>query len=129
MFSMYVLNQNYQSIVQGGKIQWQKTFGGTDGDVASSVIKVSDGYVFAGVTYSNDGDGISNHGSCDAWVVKIDLSENKVWQKVFGGRGHDEAASIVVAADGGYVIFGTTETNDGDVSGNHGYADAWALKN
>lgn len=31
-------------------------------------------------------------------------------------------------SDGGYIIAGTTQSNDGDVSGYHGMQDAWVIK-
>ncbi len=34
----------------------------------------------------------------------------------------------MISPDGGYVLFGETWSNDGDVSGNHGGADYWLVK-
>ena len=51
------------------------------------------------------------------------------WRKCFGGTGVDSAKSIQPTSDGGYVIAGTTDSNNnGDVSGNHGEKDAWIVK-
>ena len=49
------------------------------------------------------------------------------FNKVFGGSGHDVATSIAASPDGGYLIAGHTESNDGDVKGNHGKTDAWVV--
>ncbi len=48
--------------------------------------------------------------------------------KTYGGTNNDDASNIVASADGGYVIAGTTTSNDGDISGYHGNYDAWVLK-
>jgi hypothetical protein len=49
--------------------------------------------------------------------------------KTFGGSGIDEAVSVVEAADGNYVVFGTTRSTDGDLSGRTGTdGDYWLLK-
>jgi hypothetical protein len=45
-----------------------------------------------------------------------------------GGRGNDEASSIQETSDGGYVVAGSSESTDGDVTGNHGSYDYWVAK-
>jgi hypothetical protein len=42
--------------------------------------------------------------------------------------GTDEAHSIQQTADGGYVVAGFTNSNDNDVSDNHGGFDCWVVK-
>jgi hypothetical protein len=50
------------------------------------------------------------------------------WQKAFGGTGSESAGDIKQTKDGGYVLIGSTASNDGDVSGNHGSGDVWVVK-
>ncbi len=50
------------------------------------------------------------------------------WQKCFGGSSHDEPFSIHQTTDGGYIVAGYTDSNDVDVSGNHGDTDFWLVK-
>jgi hypothetical protein len=52
------------------------------------------------------------------------------WQKCLGGSSDDEAYSVQQVADGGYIVAGTTSSNDGDVIGNHAQftRDYWILK-
>ncbi|GAB3553801.1 hypothetical protein [Spirosoma fluminis] len=50
------------------------------------------------------------------------------WQKTLGGSNNDQARAMVAAPDEGYVTAGSTESNDGDVTGNHGNADFWVVK-
>ena len=82
----------------------------------------------AGVSNSNDGDVTGNNGSGDYWVVKIDSIGNIQWEKSLGGTGADEAKSVRHTSDGGYVVSGYSNSNDGDVSGNHGSWDYWVVK-
>lgn len=113
----------------GGNIQWQKSLGGTNSDLAYHVQQTSDGgYIVAGFTGSNDGDVSGNHGSNDAWIVKLDIVGNIQWQKCFGGTNQDYAQSIEQTTDGGYVLAGSTHSIDGDVSGNHGVSDYWIIR-
>jgi hypothetical protein len=50
------------------------------------------------------------------------------WQKSYGGSFYDKAESIVETSDGGYVIAGHSESNDFDLSVNHGSFDFWIIK-
>lgn len=50
------------------------------------------------------------------------------WQKSLGGSGIDIAFSIVQTLDGGYSVAGASNSNDGDVTGNHGGFDYWIVK-
>jgi len=48
---------------QAPPIEWQKSFGGSDDDLANSIQQTSDnGYIIAGWTKSNDGDVSDFHG-------------------------------------------------------------------
>ncbi len=110
-------------------IQWQNCLGGSQRDVANSIIQTNDGgYVVAGMTESIDGDVSGYNGNRDFWVVKISSTGALQWQKCLGGSGYDEAKSIKQTADGGYVVAGVTESTDGDVTGLNGSYDFWVVK-
>lgn len=116
-----------------GGIVWQKTYGGTNQDSATSIQQTLDGgYVIAGNTYSNDGDVSGNHGDLDVWIVKLSATGTIVWQKNLGGTGTDFAYFIQQRLDGSYIVAGYTYSNDGDVSGNHttdnSISDCWVIK-
>ncbi|HHZ64519.1 MAG TPA: hypothetical protein EYN51_03310, partial [Flavobacteriales bacterium] len=110
-------------------IEWQKSLGGSNTDWAYSIQQTTDGgYIVAGWSQSNDGDVTGNHGGGDYWVVKLDVSGNISWQKSLGGSNTDWAYSIQQTTDGGYIVAGYSESNDGDVTGNHGTSDYWIVK-
>lgn len=110
-------------------IQWQKCFGGFGSDHANCIIQTSDGgYVVAGQTQSNDGNVSGYHGVGDYWIVKVDSIGSIDWQKCLGGTNTDAANSIQQTFDGGYIISGSSGSNDGDVSGNNGASDYWIVK-
>lgn len=110
-------------------IQWQKALGGSQGDTANSIRQTSDGgYIMTGDSSSNDGDVIGNHGSGDAWVVKLDPNGNIQWQKSLGGTNSDISQSIWQTTDGGYILAGSSRSNDGDLTANHGNFDYWIVK-
>jgi len=112
-----------------GAIEWQKCLGGYDDDGCSSVEQTADGgYVVGGSTASDDGDVSGNHGSYDVWAVKLDAGGAIEWQRCLGGSSDDRAGSVQQTTDGGYVVAGSTASDDGDVSGNHGASDIWVAK-
>jgi len=126
-----------------GEIVWQKSLGGSDWDWAFSIDQTADGgFIVAGSSKSNDGDVSGHHGSThpdsltyDYWVVKLNSVGEIVWQKSLGGSDEDHARSIQQTADGGFIVVGFSESNDGDVSGNHGSThpdsltyDYWVVK-
>ncbi len=83
-----------------------KRYGGEKEESANSVIKVSDGYVMAGVTKT------WGHGREDAYVVKIDNDGNQMWHNAYG-FGYDEVANQIIATqDGGYLLVGTTDSDN-----------------
>ncbi|SFB79707.1 T9SS type A sorting domain-containing protein [Kaistella jeonii] len=115
-----------------GNIQWEKSLGGNSSDYAKSIKQTTDGgYIFAGHSVSTDGDVSGNHGGYDYWIVKLDDRGNIQWQKSLGGTKDDYARSVQQTADSGYVIAGSSFSNDGDVSGHHGSTnreDYWVIK-
>lgn len=60
-------------------------------------------------------------------VGKVDANLNVVWIHVYGGSGLEQARSIIEMPDG-YAILSKTESDDNDVSGNHGYGDLWLIR-
>ncbi len=118
-----------------GNITWQKSFGGSGADHGEYVQQTSDGgYVVGGYTKSTDGDVSGNHGLFDYWVIKINSLGDLIWQKTLGGTQNDYAYNVEVTNDGGILISGRTESNDGDVTNNHqtntsvGLLDYWMVK-
>ena len=111
-------------------IQWQQCYGGSNNEQCQSIRQTFDGgYVLAGWAYSTDGEVTGNHGGGDFWVVKISVAGALEWEKCYGGSGYDDAYDVRQTADSGFIVVGTTASNDGDVSGNHGgYDDIWVIK-
>ncbi len=112
-----------------GTLVWQKTLGGTEQDNATSIKQTSDGgFIIAGNTYSNNNDVTGNNGDLDIWIVKINATGIISWQKTLGGTNTDTANSIQQNTDGGYIVGGSTYSNDGDVTGLDGVADFCIIK-
>lgn len=98
--------------------EYSKLFGGRLSDHGASICPArAGGFVVAGTTSSNNGDVTGNHGNSDVWIIKLNANGGIEWQKVFGGSLYDSAFAIAPASDGGYVVAGSSNSSDGDVSG------------
>lgn len=112
-----------------GDLLWQQAFGGSQSDKANAVHRTADGgCVAVGEACSADGDVTGIHGVCDAWVVRVDAAGGLLWQRTLGGSATDHGTAIMPRSDGGLLLAGHTESNDHDVSGNHGLVDGWLVK-
>lgn len=112
-----------------GNIVWKKAFGGSLNDRAESIQPTSDGnFIVSGYSQSNDGDLSDNQGEFDYWVFKITGSGDLLWQNNFGGSLSDFAFDAVQTSDGGYLVAGSSFSDDGDVSQNQGFYDYWLVK-
>lgn len=121
-FLIYKLNNT------GGYIWW-RTLGGSSHEQATAVAELNNGaLIVTGWTFSNDGSVTGNHGGGDVWLVRMTGSGGVVWKKCFGGSNYDAANDIVATPDAGYILVGETQSNNGDVSYNHGGKDCWVVK-
>lgn len=114
-----------------GNIEWEKSYGGTGAEFARSIIQTADkGYIFAGEANFNNGDvsGVHYNNNYDCWIVKIDSAGTLQWQKCLGGSNSERAYSIMQASTGGYIIGAVAESNNGDLTTNHGGYDYWVIK-
>lgn len=132
-------NQNAEAIVfkldSNANIQWQHCYGGSDHDGACTFLELDDGYIIGAYAMSSDGDltGSGFHGGSDIWLVKIDFEGNIVWQKCYGGSRNDQPCRIFKTVGNGLMVFGYTNSFDGDVIGNHGLpanpdGDIWMFR-
>lgn len=116
-------------INSSGNLVWEKSYGGTGIDEAYSITKADAGnFMVLGKTFSADGNVSQNSGSADLWLIKIDGSGNLLWEKTYGGGSFDEGRAIKKTTDDGYIIAGSTRSQDGDLQQNNGQNDAWVLK-
>ncbi len=110
-------------------IEWQRCYGGSNHDVIITVEELEDGYIFSAYTDSGDGDLSYHYGEGDIWVVKTDFDGNIIWQKSYGGTKTESPHKLFLNENGDIVVFGTTDSNDIDVNGNHsGNDDIWVIR-
>lgn len=112
----------------GGHIEWERNLGGSNIDYAYSFQQAGDGYVIAGDTRSSDGDVTGFNGSLDFWIIKLDAAGNLEWEKSLGGSQSEEFRSVDKTTDKGFIVAGSSYSDDGDAEDNNGSADFWIVK-
>ena len=129
---------------KNGILIHQKCYHGSEYDCIRSVIELPDGYLISGNTESPDiastnigfhpGYTHNGHPTPDIWLQKTDFEWNIEWEKCYGGSGWEDMYHIFQCSNGDYMMFGTTNSHDGDVSGLHMYdetdqrQDVWMVR-
>ncbi|GEQ84689.1 lipoprotein [Patiriisocius marinistellae] len=122
-------------ISSSGNIIWEKTYGYAGNDLAYNVILTSDGgYLLLGVldVSASNGEGNvgrinSNHAGGDYWVLKLDSSGEREWSRYYGGTFTDTAYDAIETPSGGFIITGSSDSEDVDINSNIGEYDFWIL--
>jgi len=117
----------------GNKI-WDKDIGGMNTEFLYSMIVTRDSSLLVG-GFSSSGVGGNKTedtwGLTDYWIVKIDSSGNKIWDKDFGGSDYEsELGSLTEISEGGFLIVGTSfSTVSGNKTENNlGPVQTWIVK-
>lgn len=119
-----------------GDIIWQKNFGFSGSDTGISIIQTrDDGFLLSGSldVSASSGQGNSKtlktkHAGGDYWVIKLDNAGNKEWSKFYGGSFTDTPNDAIQTQDNGYIIVGSSDSNDIDITKNKSSYDFWIIK-
>jgi len=84
-----------------GHVEWDRTYGSTNIDVADSIVQTRDGgYALAGMA----GGSPTAHG--DFWLVKTNATGHMEWNRTYGTASPETARSLDQTSDGGYAMAG-----------------------
>jgi len=120
-----------------GSVSWVQSFGYSGSDVPYSIIQTNDqGYLLSGVldvsASNGQGDRLTNiqgrHAGGDYWIIKLSSSGVKEWSNYYGGTFTDTAYSAIQTNDNGYIIVGSSDSTDVNISNNKGNYDFWIIK-
>ena len=124
-----------------GEVEWNRCYGGNKNDLSSNVIELPDGYLLGGHSSSSDGDlqGAGYHPghwygqphmplTSDIWLLRTDLDGNVLWSKCYGGTKDEQIVKVFLNEDGGFTVFGTTMSLDGDSQSANNLKPAWNLE-
>lgn len=114
-----------------GKVIWSKRSRTYENNSSFNSVTPTDSNEFIAAGYSGRYQRFSPYNIItSAYVVKYSSEGNLVWEKNLGGSNSEYLQSLIQTKDQKYVIAGYTNSNDIDVSGNHGTNtyDFWILK-
>jgi hypothetical protein len=117
-------------INENGDLLWQKSFGGTLGEFATSVVATEDnGILFAGGAFSSNAPLTDQNGQGDMWLVKIDALGTIIWSNCFGSTAYDSGTIIRKTQDGNFIFIGGFNVGNNEITVNsHGATDALVVK-
>lgn len=119
-----------------GNFLWEKTFGFSGADLGTALLETNDGGFFiTGIldVSSSDGQGNSKsnkvkHAGGDYWAIKTDHSGALEWSRFFGGSFSEIPAGVTETTQGNFLIAGSSDSNDFNISENKGAYDFWITK-
>ena len=118
-----------------GAISWSKTFGYLGADSGTSLLQTADNsYLITGIldVTASGGQGNSRnsqrHAGGDIWAIKLSENGDLQWSKYFGGSFTDAPFGVVETEDQNFIIAGSSDSADVDISKNNGSYDFWVLK-
>lgn len=117
----------------GNKI-WDKRLGSTSDDLSEDILETLDGGYLVGastnVSLPDNDVSEAGRGNYDCWLVRLDNSGVKLWDKRYGGSELDRVIRINSDSDGGFIVGGMSYSTAGfDRSeATRGSSDAWLVK-
>jgi len=117
-----------------GVLSWEQSYGYSGVDSGLSIIQTKDGgYFISGVldVTASGGEGNSKgvlHAGGDYWGLKLSAAGVIEWSKYYGGFFTDTPYSVVQTDDNGFILVGSSDSVDTDISNNIGDYDFWVVK-
>jgi len=121
-----------------GEEEWCQNFGYGGSDQSFDAFETSDGGYFvtgyfdvsaSGGEGNEDRSGAETlHGVGEYWCIKMDASGAFVWKRYFGGSNNDRSYKALEMPDGDFLLMGSSESEDFDITDSKGSYDFWAVK-
>ena len=122
---------------QGNEI-WCQNFGYPGSDQAQNIIETREGDLMvtgffdvsaSGGQGNDDRENAGTlHGVGEYWGIKLDADGQFFWKRYFGGSNNDRSYNVMQTNDGGFVLIGSSESDDFDITDGKGSYDYWAVK-
>ena len=115
----------------GNKL-WDRTLGAENLDKPTDMALTLDGgFLIVGLSYDVASyDKTEDSHGIDYWIVRLDPSGVKLWDRSIGGNLHDYVNSVVALADGGFLLGGYSYSNISynKSENNRGNSDYWIVR-
>jgi len=119
---------------EDGNMIWFKTFGGDGEDIPIKILPTNDGnMMLLSYTGSSNGDIANSEKNTsgfnqDLWLAKLDQNGSLLSKKCIGGSGDEAGFDMKKTSDSGFIIVGSSTSNDNDFGPNKGGKDILAIK-
>lgn len=119
----------FQKYNSSGKLEWEKCLVPTTDSVFSYMYEISNGDLILGGLNGN----LSGPKGRNIRIRRQKYNDDIIWSKELGGSADDHIKSMTATTDGAYILFGHSNSDDGDVGFHYGQAglfdyDLWAIK-
>ncbi|MCP9745324.1 T9SS type A sorting domain-containing protein [Lacihabitans sp. CS3-21] len=116
-------------IDKNGILQNKNHFGGIENDGFYSLIRGTDGVLYAsGTSQSTIGTTKPKGTLTDVWLMALkEETFVPIFHKLFGGADIDLARQVIYSSKNGLFLAASSRSADGDASVNRGQSDFWAL--
>ncbi len=125
-------------IDSNGNEMWCQNFGYPGSDQANAVIETKEGELFVTGYFdvsASEGEGNEDrsingttHGVGEYWGIKMDAQGAFFWKRYFGGSNNDRSYDVIQTADSGFLMIGSSESADFDITDSKGSYDFWVVK-
>ena len=88
-----------------GNQLWTKSYGGDDGEFATSIDETQDGSFIIGAATESFGEGV-----LDVYLIRTDNDGKVRWANTYGGEDWDVAWDVRETSDGGFIAAGGTKS-------------------
>lgn len=95
----------YIKLNSAGIFQWAKNYGGSGKERSQDIVETIDGYTIAGYTTSSPAQ------YYDALILHFDFNGTVLWTKIIGSADYEDANSLKLLPDGGYILGGQIRIN------------------
>lgn len=119
---------------EDGNMIWFKTFGGDGEDIPIKILPTNDGnMMLLSYTGSSNGDIANSEKNTsgfnqDLWLAKLDQNGSLLSKKCIGGSGDEAGFDMKKTSDSGFIIVGSSTSNDNDFGPNKGGKDILTIK-
>jgi hypothetical protein len=123
-------------LTSNGNLLWEKSFGFSGADYGTDLIETKEGgFLMTGVLDVSASDGQGNakstatkHSGGDYWAIKTDHTGTLEWSRFFGGSFTEVPLGILETDAHNFVIVGSSDSNDFNISNSKGSYDFWIIK-
>ena len=118
-----------------GDLLWEKSYGFSGADTGISLLETNDGgLLLSGIidVTASGGLGATNrlspkHAGGDYWLIKTNQNGSLEWSNYYGGNFTDTPYGIIQKDDNSFLVIGSSDSNDTDISNNLGEYDFWLI--